>query len=199
MLQSILSLDTSLLISARTLVGPEYALMIQLFGESVVVFVGIMLIGLWLYGVKTKDDEYKKNALRIFTTIILVFIVYGVINLWVPQWRPSPDEVAGGIAPLIPHPIGNSFPSGHALFSAATLVALWRYYRNTCIIVLFVLLALMTTSARVIGGVHYPGDIVGGFFFGLFGAILLGEAVTSRVMEERIYPFFIRVGRWIKL
>ena len=30
-------------------------------------------------------------------------------------------EISGAIAPLIPHPVDNSFPSGHALFTAALL------------------------------------------------------------------------------
>lgn len=81
MLQSILSLDEELLIAARGLVGPEYALFVQILGESVVVFVAVMLIALWLYGVKMKNDEYKKNSLRIFVTIIAVFVIYGIINL----------------------------------------------------------------------------------------------------------------------
>ncbi len=199
MLQSILSLDEELLIAARGLVGPEYALFVQILGESVVVFVAVMLIALWLYGVKMKNNEYKKNSLRIFVTIIAVFVIYGIINLWVPQWRPSPDDVAGWVAPLIPHPIGNSFPSGHALFSAAALIGVWRYFRNSRVLISLIILALVTTSARVIWGVHYPGDIVGGFFFGTIGALMLSKVVTSWVMEEKIYPFFIRVARWIKL
>lgn len=121
MLQYLLSLDNSLLISASGLISPEYAPLVQLLGESIVIFVALMLISLWLYGVKIKQDTYKKNALRIFSTIILVFIVYGIINLGLPQWRPGAMELSGATA-LIPHPTDNSFPSGHALFSAAAII-----------------------------------------------------------------------------
>jgi hypothetical protein len=95
MLQYFLSLDESLLISARRLIGPEYAILIKILGESIVIFVALMLISLWIYGIKIKNREYKARSLRIFMTIILVFIIYGIINLGLPQWRPSPDEVAG--------------------------------------------------------------------------------------------------------
>lgn len=122
MLQYLLSLDVELLIMARGLIGPEYAILIQILGESIVIAGGIFLVILWLTGVKNHDDEYKKNALRIFATILMVFIIYSIVNFGIPQWRPSPIEVAGGIKPLIPHPIDNSFPSGHALFSAALLI-----------------------------------------------------------------------------
>jgi membrane-associated phospholipid phosphatase len=67
-------------------------------------------------------------------------------------------------------------------------------------VILFVFLALITTTARVMGGVHYPGDILGGFLFGGIGAILLSHyIITSDIFERRVYPFFIRVAGWIKL
>ncbi len=51
-----------------------------------------------------------------------------MINLALPKWRPGATEMAGAIAPLIPHPIDNSFPSGHALFTGALLAALYHYF-----------------------------------------------------------------------
>jgi hypothetical protein len=61
MLQYFLSLDESLLISARRLIGPEYAILIQILGESIVIFVALMLISLWIYGIKVKNQEHKKR------------------------------------------------------------------------------------------------------------------------------------------
>jgi len=198
MLQYLLSLDSSLLISAGTIIGPEYSILIQILGESIVIFVALILISIWLYGIKIQNEEYKKNAMRIFATIILVYIIYAIINLWVPQWRPGAMELSGATA-LIPHPTDNSFPSGHALFSAAAIIGFWRYFYKNTILVLLLILTIITTLSRIIGGVHYPGDIVGGLLFGTIGAILLRSVVTSRIMEEKIYPFFLRVAGWIKL
>lgn len=132
-------------------------------------------------------------------TIVGVFVIYSVVNLGIPQWRDSPITVAGGITPLIPHPIDNSFPSGHALFSAALLVGLQRYYRKSWLIVLIAVLAIFTTTARVIGGVHYVGDILGGFLFGGIGAIYLEKLVQSELMEKYVYPVCIRIASWMRL
>ncbi len=52
MLHTLLSFDTELLIWARSLIPAEYALFIQIFGESIVIFVGLFLIFLWMYGVR---------------------------------------------------------------------------------------------------------------------------------------------------
>ena len=81
MIQYFLDLDTQLLIYARSLIGPEYALLIQFLGEIVVIWGVFVLVGTWLIGTKTRDDEKKRQSLRIFATIVMVFVIYGIVNL----------------------------------------------------------------------------------------------------------------------
>jgi membrane-associated phospholipid phosphatase len=69
-----------------------------------------------------QNNQFKKIALSIFYTILIVFVIYAIINLGIPKWRPGAMEAVKGITPLIPHPVDNSFPSGHALFVGALLV-----------------------------------------------------------------------------
>lgn len=127
-INQLLALDLSLLQSARGWVWSEYAPIVQLTGEGIVVFWALFLVTLWLYGVFKKDNQYKIQALTIFLTVVSVFAIYAIINLGIPPWRPGAMSIPGAIAPLIPHPIDNSFPSGHALFSWAFLVALFRFF-----------------------------------------------------------------------
>lgn len=138
-INQILALDLLLLEWARTLVSPEYARLVQISGELVVIYGVILLVTLWLYGVYRRDNDYKRIALAIFITIVSVFVLYAIINLALPKWRPGATEMAGSIAPLIPHPIDNSFPSGHALFTGALLVGLFQYYRQYWLILLTIL------------------------------------------------------------
>ena len=149
-INQLLALDLSLLESARTLVSPEYALLVQIAGELVVIYGALFLVILWIYGVCRCDNEYKRIALAIFITIVSVFIVYAIINLGLPKWRLGATEIPGAIAPLIPHPIDNSFPSGHALFTGALLIALYHYYRRNWLIVLTITIGLITLTARVL-------------------------------------------------
>lgn len=114
--------DVSALIWARSLVSPEYTSLIRILGEMIVLWGAGILLFLWFRGLIQKDIKPKQMALEIFFTIVLTFIFYGIINFGVPQWRKSPQEVVGGIKALIAHPIDNSFPSGHALFTAALIV-----------------------------------------------------------------------------
>ena len=114
--------DVSALIWARSLVGPEYSSLIRILGEMIVLWGAGILLFLWFRGLIQKDIKPKQIALEIFFTIVLTFVFYGIINFGIPPWRPNPQEVAGGIQALIPHPIDNSFPSGHALFTAALMI-----------------------------------------------------------------------------
>ena len=196
-INQLLALDLSLFEWARTLVSPEYARLVQIAGELVVIYGAMFLLVLWLYGIYRRDDQYKRLALAIFVTIVSVFVLYAIINLGVPKWRPWATEIAGAIAPLIPHPIDNSFPSGHALFTGALLMSLYWYYRQNWLILLTILFWLITLTARVVGGVHYPGDIIAGLIFGALGAYLLRPVVDRIVLV--ISPIVIRIASWIRL
>ncbi len=199
MFQSLLSLDTNLLIWARSLIGPDYATMIQFLGESIVVWSWLFLVWLWLYGLKAHDNRYKVAALMIFSTIILTFIVYTLINYWIGKWRPSPQEVVNGIAPLIPHPLDNSFPSGHALFTGAFLAALFAFARYGSIILITIIIGILTAMSRVIGWVHYPGDILWGWFFWAIGGLLFIRVVSLDFVRQKIFFPIIRLLEFIRL
>jgi membrane-associated phospholipid phosphatase len=199
MLQSLLSYDEHLLILARNLVDWNYATIIQWLGELIVIWCMLFLVFLWIYSICSKIPEYKYIALRIFFTIIFVFAFYLIINFGIPKWRANPQEIAGSIAPLIPHPIDNSFPSGHALFSGAFLIGLLRFFPNWKIILITSIIALITVVSRVIGWVHYPWDILGWLIVGTIGWILVSYIVRLSFMEEKVYPMIVRILSWIKL
>ncbi|MDO8600074.1 MAG: phosphatase PAP2 family protein [bacterium] len=79
--------------------------------------------------------------------------------------RPRPFEVLDGVYRLIASVSDGSFPSGHAaaFFALATPIAF--YYRKTAL--LFFFLATVISVDRVIGGVHWPSDILGGAIVGI--------------------------------
>ncbi|MCE9585577.1 phosphatase PAP2 family protein [Candidatus Nomurabacteria bacterium] len=59
---------------------------------------------------------------------------------------------------------GFAFPSGHATFFMALAMAILFNHKKVGII--FIFLALIVGIARIIAGVHYPIDILGGFILG---------------------------------
>lgn len=60
--------------------GDSLAPLVQFFADFQVILVGILLIGLWLYGVARKEVGYKIIALDIFYATMFAFIVYWALQ-----------------------------------------------------------------------------------------------------------------------
>lgn len=74
--EKLLAFDRELLISAHQSFPIEYVKLLKFSSESIVVWCMLFLVGLWLYSVTQKTDNYKKISLKIFFLIITVFLVY---------------------------------------------------------------------------------------------------------------------------
>lgn len=122
-----------------------------------------------------------------------LFIFIASAGGWVLNWvlkagfaRARPDVV-----PHLREVMSSSFPSGHALTSAAVYLTLGallmtiaegRLARYYCIaIAMFV--TFLVGCSRVVLGVHYPTDVVAGWLIGLSWALLCWTA--DRLIERR--------------
>jgi len=112
----------------------------------------------------------KKEKIIIFLVVVASVAVarLGVTELIRFFWhRPRPFLV---------YPVSQllfngqySFPSGHAAFFFSMAAALWFYYKKWGLG--FFAAAIFITLSRVIGGIHYPSDILGGLVVGILSAI----------------------------
>lgn len=95
--------------------------------------------------------------------------------------------------PVVDHPVssafGKSFPSGHTLSSTvvygAILLALWPVLRpaaRSVAVVLTTVLVVAVGTSRLLLGVHFLSDVVGGFVLGL--AWLAGSAAAFAVWRD---------------
>ncbi len=66
---------------------------------------------------------------------------------------------------------GFAFPSGHATFYSALAVSLFFCHKKIGYVFMF--FALLIGIARIIAGVHFPIDILGGFILGTLTSILV--------------------------
>lgn len=89
-------------------------------------------------------------------------------NIW-PRLRPF--DALQGVIELVPES-GFSFPSKHALL--AFLLATYVYGYNKRLGVALYVLASFVAISRVVVGVHYPSDVLGGIVIG----ILVGWAAV---------------------
>lgn len=94
------------------------------------------------------------------TELIVILLKHGV-------HRPRPYAVLSGVY-LIGHATGSSFPSGHAALFAVLAVVMMLFLKKAHLF----WLSLMGLGglARVYQGVHYPTDVLGGWFVGVLVA-----------------------------
>lgn len=64
---------------------------------------------------------------------------------------------------------GNAFPSGHATFFMALAFSI--YFLHKRVGLFLILFALLIGTARIMAGVHYPVDILGGYVLGFILAV----------------------------
>ena len=115
--------------------------------------------------------EFKNKWKEIFFVFLTSIIAYGAaISLKIFFTLERPVLLMGDLMPLIAKD-SHSFPSGHATFFGALATAIFLKHKKAGY--LFMLAALLIGLARIIAGVHFPLDILGGFLLGALIAYFL--------------------------
>ena len=121
----------------------------------------IVLLGLFLY-------RRKKEALWVIVFLAIGVVLAdqlssGVLKPWIGRLRPC--KTLEGFRLLVPCGGRWSFPSSHAANAAAVATFLWWYVPRWK--VLWGILALLIGYSRIYVGVHYPLDVLAGWFVGV--------------------------------
>ena len=199
MLQKLLSIDIYWLNLLRSLVNPSNHLavtLVKVLSDFWVFLVIFFLIYLWLYGVFKKIEDSKKAALLIFYSIAFSFLIYVILNQWFPL-RPRPETVTS-IKPLVSHLPDNSFPSGHAIFAGAAILATYLYSERKYFWTILIFSLIMLVS-RVIAWIHYPSDILAWLVIWLIWGYAVYKVKDSKCMQKYLIPFPIKIAKYIKL
>jgi len=127
----------------------------------------------WLYVFRKDSNEWTSSlilAVAMVTAMSLTDVLKAAFNLPRPFQVPSLGIVARGEIPTNP-----GFPSGHTTNAFTVATVIWSRY--TAWRVPFVLLAIATGVSMIILGLHFPSDVIGGAFLGIFsGTFALGLA-----------------------
>ena len=133
-------------------------------------YIVIILAGLFLlfhHDVFKAENPYqvflqkKKEILMVFITSGFAWILAKLLKIFIQVDRPFTE--LSNIDPLILK-TDFAFPSGHATFFMALAVCIFLLHKKAGYV--FMLLALFIGIARIIAGVHFPVDILGGFILG---------------------------------
>jgi len=127
----------------------------------------------WLYVFPKDSNEWTSSlilAVAMVTAMALTDVLKAAFNLPRPFQVPSLGIVARGEIPTNP-----GFPSGHTTNAFTVATVIWARYPVWR--VPFVLLAFATGVSMIILGLHFPSDVIGGAFLGIFcGTFVLGLA-----------------------
>lgn len=105
--------------------------------------------------------QKKKEILKAFITGVFAWILaYGLKILFHIS---RPFDAFTEVRALIPES-GYAFPSGHATFYMALAFSLFLVHKKAGYI--FISFAVLIGLARIMAGVHFPIDILGGFILG---------------------------------
>lgn len=125
-------------------------------------------------------DEPRRTKVKLLLTAVLSmlvsrFVLVELIHFFYQRPRPF---LSHEVTQLLT-PNDWSFPSGHATVFFALTIACYFYNKRWGIIFFF--LATLISLARVAAGVHYPLDILAGFFTGLLAVNMLKLVYSSRL------------------
>ena len=144
---------------------------VTLLGEPVLLTVGAALLALLLH-------RTGRSRLALFVVVARAgaMVLSSGLKLIVDRARPVFDEPVATA-------LGASFPSGHALGSAAfyamiAVVLAPRLDRATLLLLGAAAVAVLVAASRVLLGVHYPSDVAAGLLIG-WGWVALCTAVFA--------------------
>lgn len=149
---------------------------VTLLGEPDLLVAASLAAALWLY------HAGHRHLPWVFLGIVMIGRgLAEVQKLWIARVRPEVE----------PHLVvvkTSSFPSGHAANSmifylalALILTAGTRWHRPAAAVA--VLLALFIGASRVMLGVHWPSDVIGGWAFGALW-VLATLRLAHRLVED---------------
>ena len=111
-----------------------------------------------------KDLRFWKVLLVPGISFVLVSVFRSRINL------PRPYEVLD-IVPIIEKDTkGKSFPSRHVF--SVFIIAMTLYYISIPVGVALMIIGVMVAVIRVLGGVHFPRDVISGSVIGILCGII---------------------------
>ena len=166
------STDTSIAISLYRSISGD-TLVPLVFGVATVGDLIWAPLVFWLYVFRKDSNEWTSSlmlAVAMVTAMSLTDLLKAAFNLPRPFQVPSLGIVARGEVPTNP-----AFPSGHTTNAFTVATVIWSRYPDWRIP--FILLAVATGVSMIILGLHFPSDVIGGAFLGVFcGAFVLGLA-----------------------
>jgi len=187
MINMIINFDRKLLMWFYSMGQNLPSFILKLSAEYLVYLLPITLLVLWFW------QKTHKKVLRAFLAVMLSWPVIATIIGKVVN-RPRPFE-SGGVQELLFHRPTYSFPSDHAAAFFALAFSL-LFSGDKKLGMIFLVLSLINSLARIASGIHWPLDILGGMVVGFAGALIV--KLLDKYLDK-IYKFIISIAQKMRL
>ena len=142
---------------------------IVLFSAEFLILSVFVVLAYFVIRARGNRQVAIKNSVIIIFTALLAWACADMIKYIFSN--PRPFLTLDSVNLLFEHGGYDSFPSGHTTIFVAVASSFMFYSRRLGLVMMF--LALITGVSRVISGVHWPVDILGGFILGGGFALLV--------------------------
>lgn len=129
---------------------------------------------------------HKRNTVIIGFVFLISVTVNDMMKEIFRNPRPDPDKLIDGIRELSLKykPTDPGFPSGHTQGSVSMWGAIMYLVRNRIILAVGILMIILIPYSRMYLGVHYFGDIIGGYLLGILALVIL---IPLALWTEKYY------------
>lgn len=125
---------------------------------------GLLALAIWY----RKSYGWKMFFWSLVAAVFSRLFITEIIRFFYDKLRPF--EVLD-IFQLLTHSSGGAFPSGHAAFFFALSTIIFLYNKKWGSV--FITATILMTLSRVIVGIHWPYDILGGAVIGVLSGIFV--------------------------
>lgn len=149
-------------------------------------YIGVIIFLFLVALYKLPRSNKEKLKIFLFTggiTCITRFGIMPLIHMFDQRLRPFLELGA-------PHLFivnSFSFPSGHTTFVFALATVAWYYHEKMAWFIY--ISGILIGIARIMAGVHYPSDIIGGMVVGTISAYILVQ------LAQKIFPLHTHITK----
>ncbi len=158
----------------------------NIFFDSIIIFcakylpyIMVAALGLFLVFTRERRRELKMILYSAATVVLSRLVITEIIRYFYPSLRPF---IVYNITPLL-YDFASSFPSGHAAFFFALATIVFIFHKKWGIV--YFLGSLIICVSRIMAGIHWPADILGGMLVGVGSAILIYYWLRPRFEAKR--------------